>query len=244
VVSPANYLKYVTNYLAEHELLGNGLSVGELASVLNSDFKKDRLIARKETKEIVNKGLEDLSATYSLLAENPSAFALDSIYAVEKMPLSSSQYNYFERDIPLLPIALHGKVMYTSTYWNTLPNMQSVKLKAIEYGCGVAYRFAQNIVKENVIDQNSYLYNVDYTLWRNTAVENYQYVSKALEGLQGMKMKEHIYLSDTVARVTYEDGTMIYINYGSEAISIEGVQIEAESYLRKQSLGNLDHLGE
>lgn len=232
VVSPSKYFVYAKKYTENTTTLGQGLSVGELASILNSNFVQGNYISRSQTKNIVKDSLEYLNNSYNLLAENPSAYTLNYIYGFEKLPLKND-YEIFEYDIPLIPIAIHGKISYTSTYWNDQPNMQQARLKAIEYGSGIAYRFAANITKETTTGQNSFLYNVDYNLWRETALENYQYVSKALNGLNDVPIIEHTYISETLVKVSYEDGSIIYLNYNDEQVELDGIVVDAYSYLRK-----------
>ncbi|MBQ7974971.1 MAG: hypothetical protein IJ300_04720 [Clostridia bacterium] len=232
VVSSDKFLKYAENYTKISQTLGSGISVGELTRTLNSDFTQGSYISRTVAKNTVKESLCQLQGQYNILAENPAAYALNLIYGIEKLPLSSSGYEIFERDIPLIPLALHGKISYTSTYWNSQTDMQKARLKAIEYGSGISYRFAYNIDKEAMNGHNSFLYNVDYTLWKETAAENYRYVSEALKGLNNVPIKSHKYISENVVKATYENGTVIYINYSDEAVVVDGLTINSESYLR------------
>lgn len=45
-----------------------------------------------------------------------------------------------------------------------------------------------------------------------------------------MTIREHVRLEDELIRVTYEDGSRIYLNYGGETAEIDGLTIPAEDY--------------
>ena len=232
VVSSSKYNKFAEEYNEQSKTLGWGISLGEMTRILNSDFSDDGYVSRTKTKENTEKSLQILQNSYAILAEDSAAYAMQYIYGLEKIDLGEDSYKFFERNIPLIPIAIHGKIQYTSTYWNDQPNVQKARLKAIEYGTGVAYRFAKSVDKESVGDQNSFLYNVDYSLRRDTALSNYDYISTALKGLNNVAMKNHTYITDTLIKVEYENGTIIYLNYSNDAVNVDGSQIEGMSYLR------------
>lgn len=231
-VAPARYAQYAQEYAQQAAQLGAGLGLGEFVRVLNSDFSDDQHANRAQALEQVKESLALLQDSFALMAEDPGAYALAALDVLEKLPLESGGQAIWDRDIPLIPLAIHGRMAYTSVYWNDRLDSARTRLKAIEYGSGVAYRFAQDVTKELMETQNSFLFNVDFELRKETAVENYQYVAQALDGLSAVEMTEHRYLTDTLVRVAYENGTVIYINYGGEAAEAQGVTVPAMSYRR------------
>ncbi|MBQ9963638.1 MAG: hypothetical protein IJP14_00770 [Clostridia bacterium] len=232
VVSPRLYTALAKQYVALSDLLGSGLSVGEFARVLNSDYNDEDTVIRCETKAQVQESLQLLSETYDLLAEDPSAETLSNFERVEKLSLTDNGDSLWTRSVPLIPLALHGYIDYTSTYWNDVTDSTETMLKAIEYGSGMAYRLAQNVTKDVTATHNNFLFNVDFNLWKDTITEQYRYVSKALEGLNQVPMVSHEMLTDDVVKVTYQNGTVLYVNYGDASAVVDENTVEAHSYLR------------
>ena len=63
--------------------------------------------------------------------------------------------------------------------------------------------------------------------------ENYKALSKALDGLIDKEIVSHRALSDSVVRVEYEGGSVIYVNYGDTDYTAEGITVNAKDFLRK-----------
>ena len=80
-------------------------------------------------------------------------------------------------------------------------------LKCIEYGSPIAYEW--------VFDETSALY-YGYTL--SDAVDYYTQNKDALGGLSSSIMVSHSFVKDGVAKVVYENGAQIYINYNNYSV--------------------------
>ena len=104
-------------------------------------------------------------------------------------------------------------------------------LTAIETGSGIGFTLAQN-VPEGVLDSDySYLYSMKYDSVRSRAIEAAQYVNKALYGLGGVPITAHSRVGN-ISRTEYQNGTVIYVNHGTESATIDGVSVPAQSYIR------------
>ena len=67
---------------------------------------------------------------------------------------------------------------------------------------------------------------------KDSIYESYEYVSKALEGVYGLKITNHEQIAKDVYKTTYENGTSVYVNYSDEVYNAQGIKIEAQNYLR------------
>jgi len=52
-----------------------------------------------------------------------------------------------------------------------------------------------------------------------------------MRGLNSLRITDHAYLTGSVARTTYEDGTQVYVNYGYEEFRRGRTRVPARSYL-------------
>lgn len=233
VVSPYFYESYIDEYVKHKDRIASGISIGELGWVLNSDFSDKHYSLRADSKEATIKGVETLSDSFEIMAENPNDYLLSKLSFGEKIPTESTGYRYFDESVPFVQMVLHGKFQYTTEYWNEVSNNKKMLLKAIETGSGISYRFTESLEKDDMKDYNSFLYNTDYQLWKEKALENYNYVNIALKGLNNKNIVKHHYIDKDFVQVTYSNGSVIYINYSNVEKTVDDVTIDGLSYLRK-----------
>ena len=73
-------------------------------------------------------------------------------------------------------------------------------------------------------------YATTFDTWKGEAVEIYNRVNEALKHVSGAMIVDHEILDGGVRKVTYDNGVIIYINYGSETQKVDGMEIPAMSY--------------
>lgn len=73
-------------------------------------------------------------------------------------------------------------------------------------------------------------YATTFANWKDTAAETYREVNAALKSVQNEAIVKHEILDENVRRVTYNDGTEILINYGSEPATVGGLTVPARGY--------------
>jgi hypothetical protein len=61
----------------------------------------------------------------------------------------------------------------------------------------------------------------------------YKEANNALKDVMNVPMVGHEILENGVRKVTYENGVVIYINRGSEDVSVDGITIPAKWYVKK-----------
>ena len=74
-------------------------------------------------------------------------------------------------------------------------------------------------------------YATTFASWADEAVENYNYVNAALAPVSGAQMTAHEFLTDTLSKVGYSNGAVIYVNYGDADVQADGYTIPAKDYL-------------
>ena len=116
---------------------------------------------------------------------------------------------------------------------NTAPDPQAKLLQAIESGSIPQYRLAGHLDMAIMDTEYNYLYNIDYSQWKDDMLAGIAYVQEALRGLQGQIIKAHEIRGD-LRRITYEDGTVIYVNYGTAEGNWDGIVIPSCQYRRTE----------
>jgi hypothetical protein len=74
------------------------------------------------------------------------------------------------------------------------------------------------------------LFSSRYSSWSDAIVSNYKEMNDKLRGTWSQTMVDHRRLKDNVVQTTYEDGTRIIVNYGSDAFQIDGHTVPGQNY--------------
>ena len=78
------------------------------------------------------------------------------------------------------------------------------------------------------------MYSVQYELYAEEMKDFYGKLSDALKDVMNVPMQKHEILNEDVRKITYENGTIIYINRGDEEVLADGIRIPAKWYEKKE----------
>ena len=230
IVSPNNYKTVAEKYISKKPV---GISVGRMASVLNSDYNQSKNVLREDAVKCVTEALAAYNkAGIPLLSNDCNQYAFDKVSIIENIsyePLVQSKL--FDLDVPFKQMVLHGAVSYTGAPINSSPDRQYALLKAIETGSGAQYIFTAEADERLAGTDFSYLYYTNYTTDGGRALEEWKTLKAALEGLENFSIVSHE-SNKGLAKTVYENGTVIYVNYTDEDIKTEVGVIKAKDYLR------------
>ncbi len=237
LLSPRFLPYYVGHYIeAMEDIDVSGLSLRDMGSELHADKKRSNLINREEALMVTEAMMDQFQATgKDLMIAGGNGYALEGVKHVVGVPMSATEYFIVDETIPLYQMVTHGCVDYAGMPINTLTtqNEREELLKLVEYGASTRYIFTWEEATEMKYTGLNKFYATTFDAWMDEAVENYNYVNGALSAVSNAQIQEHCSLSATLKKVTYDNGTVIYINYGDEAAEADGVTIPADDYVVK-----------
>ncbi|HCM12318.1 MAG TPA: hypothetical protein DHW85_03970 [Lachnospiraceae bacterium] len=129
-------------------------------------------------------------------------------------------------------MVIHGYIHYTGSELNLIQSADrnDLLLDLIEAGAAPRYVMSwENSDKIKYTGLNN-MYSVQYELWDDEAKDYYAEVSKALKDVVNVAMVKHEILNNSVRKVTYANGMILYINRGSEDALVDGITIPAKWY--------------
>lgn len=131
------------------------------------------------------------------------------------------------KNVPFIQAVLHGEIKYSLEAANLEKDTVKAMLKCVEYGAIPYYRwhYADLTVEENK-DSLHYMNTV------NQAQLLYENAKNLFYDLQGARITAHQQLSKNLYMTQYDGTTKIYVNYGKAAVSVDGVTVDAKSFLR------------
>lgn len=235
LLSPKFLPHYVSHFIKEMEGIDvSGISLRDLGYELHSDKKRTNVINREEALMVVEAQLDALRQSGKrLMVSGGNDYALEGVSHVLSAPMQATEYFIVDESIPLYQMIVHGCVDYTGRAINTLTSddMRADLLRLVEYGASTRYTFTWEAATEMKYTGLNKFYATTFASWVDEAVENYQYVNGALGQVSGAQMISHEALTDTVKKITYSNGTTIYVNYSGADAQADGFTIPAKDYL-------------
>ncbi len=210
-----------------------GISVENLASDLFSDFNSRHYVDRQAAAERNGAAMEKLAESCggALLGSNANAYAWQYLSDIKNVPLDSNRTQLIDQVIPFYAMVLHGYRDYTGGPMNLSGDLNTMLLKSVESGAGLSFQFIcgdNSLLKNTEFDS---LYSVNFEAWKDTALAAWQRVNEAVGDLQGLLIIGHEKLSDDVYCTTYENGTKVIVNYGTQDVQYEGKTVSAQDFL-------------
>lgn len=207
------------------------VSLGTLGYALNSSQDEEFPLNREDSKDYTISSLENISKDYdSVLVEKGNYYTWKYTDTVLDIPLDSSNRITTTAEVPFLGIVLHGYMNYTGEAINMAGDYEYTLLKTIENGANPYFVIAYENIPELKINGYSEYYAVEYGVWKDTIIEEYKKLNEVLSPLQNQLITGHQIIAERVVKVTYENGTEIYLNYNNFAVTADTLEIPAMSY--------------
>jgi hypothetical protein len=77
-----------------------------------------------------------------------------------------------------------------------------------------------------------YYFSAAYTDWADVIA---QMAQELTEATLGQRLVNHEKLAENVYASTFADGSVVYVNYGSKAVSVKGIRIPAMDFVREEA---------
>lgn len=233
LLSPKFLSRYVDGFIRSTETLAlGGVSLRDLGDDLHSDKRRTEVISREEALAIVTAELRKLDSTgRKLLVSGGNSYALPYADAVVGAPLSTGEFFLVDEAIPLYPMVVHGCLDYAGAQINLAESAdwRLELLGLIEYGASCRYAFSWEDAAAMKYTGLSRYYATTFSRWKESAAAFYRELNAALKPVQGVQMVSHERIGD-VARVKYQNGTVIYVNYGTDPAALDGLTVDPRGY--------------
>ena len=233
LISPG-YVEDIVDKLLSSAEKKNVVNLGltGITGKVYSDFRKDST-SRNQAGDYWESALKKASdSTDKLMAAGAYAYAFPYVDVITDVPVYSSQYDVEDASIPFYEIVMSGYASLYGKPLNLSGNTQEMLLRSIEYGVSPSF-LLMTAEGEALLDTDlDYNYSVAYGSWEDE-INDILASFRELEGTFGQRITGHRQLSDNLYATTYEDGTVIYVNYGKEAVTAEGTTVPAMGFARK-----------
>lgn len=208
-----------------------GVAFRDIGSLLSADYNPKDLTPREDVKEMNVATMQKASAAgQKVMIKQGNDYAAIWADLITDMPLVGTKYSIIDASVPFYQIALHGLKDYTGGPINLANNYLDEYLNCVEYGAGLNFTFMAEDGKVLQDTHHTNFFGANYQSWADDAAALITRYQAETAGLNQQRIVSHEKLAEDIAVTGYEDGTKVYVNYGSEDYDADGVLIPARNY--------------
>jgi hypothetical protein len=161
----------------------------------------------------------------------PNAYAWSYIDTYFDTPLYHSQLKIFDETIPLLSTVLAGHMELFSLHLNFNSVGRNQLLRMIDFNVYPSYVVTHNRSSDLKGSDIERYFATEFASWEPTIIEEYSFINDALQSVMGATLVARNRLATDVIANTYDNGIEIVINYGLTSFDLNGVTVDAQSYV-------------
>ncbi len=206
------------------------ISIGNATTLLYSDFSRGDYTRYDAMTEIVDGLKKFKEAGFTILADGANAYALPYVDYVTGVPLTSSNFDIFDYDIPFYSLVIHGLVPYTTKAINASANATDTIMLSIATATPVNYDMMYtNPNKFTDSDYDSLFYS-SYNGWIEPSANAYKLYKENLSDLTNKKITDYERVSTYVTKTTFENGVTVTVDTKNLTVDINGKSVDLAQY--------------
>ncbi len=207
-----------------------GVSFTGITQLLTDFYYKDHYHDASEMAQIYSGIIDKANDQLTTTLTSPNAYLWPYADVINDLPVAGSDYTYTAAEIPFLTIALSGQIPYYVEYVNFQANTQEFFLHLMEQGARPSFLLTWEDPIDLQNSNSSSIYSSRYELYRDMIVTWYNDLSDLFDavGENGVIMN-HERKGDMV-KVTWDNGTQVYLNFGDKPATMEDVTLEKLSF--------------
>lgn len=230
VISPSKLDKYsekIVKSVKSNKY--SAVNILDLGYQLNSDFNSKKPIDRYESREYVQKYLENISKVASVAVNVGSIFSFAYIDEIKNIPVTSSGYHIEDYTVPFYEIVVSGYIPYSVESLNTADDSRVQFLKAVETGAKLQYKWVYEL-PDNITDNSTEYYKYLYKNSYKQVKEYYDEYLPLYKKISSQSITLHTRLTDSLTKTVYSNGTVVYVNYSDVDVEADGLTIKPKSF--------------
>lgn len=209
----------------------SGYCVSDAGQMLYSNYNK-AFTSRQDAAALLSRQSESFGANRKLMVETGNFYMLKNADVVTNLPLTSAiaQDASYET-VPFVQMLLHGIADYSGQAINLADDPQTQMLRSIEYGACPSFTWSyQNLEATDGAQEDAPAVNYADSL--ADAAAFYGKANQTLADLRGARITRHSMVQKNVYCTEYDSSSLIYVNYGEDEATVNGVAVPARSFLR------------
>lgn len=220
------------NLLKTAEKYSAGAAFEDNGNDLSADYYRKNTHSRESVMNLQEAQLKAADDSgMKIMINMGNDYAMPYADMITNMDLRGSEYTILDECIPFYQLALHGYINYTGEPLNICGNEQDELLYSAEYGAGLSF----SLMDESPFALQKTLYTEyygsEYASARDRVVAIYSRYNEELGHTFNQEMTGHKNITSELSCTEYADGTRVYVNYGYNNVTQDGVNVPARDYV-------------
>ena len=215
-----------------------GVSFRGITEVLADFYYKDAYHDTTEMAQIYTGIVKDAGEKMTVTLSAPNAYLWPYADVITDLPIGGSYHTYTDAEIPFLAIALSGQVPYYAEYVNFQANTHEFFLHLMEQGARPAFLLTQEDPIELQNTNSANIYSSKYELYESIIQTWYKDLSALYEAVGEDGVIVNHERSGEMVRVTWDNGTQVYLNFGDKEASFGDVTLDTMKWKVVNANGN------
>lgn len=224
----ASYLQSFVSSAAKKSI--NNIALSGISNTLFSYSYKGGYYSRSSTAKAYADAMNSIDDSTNLIMEEPVAYLWKNTDAFLDMPLGTSDYIYIDQEIPFLSMVLKGIVPMYSDYVNFEANKEEYFLQMVEAGVYPSFYITEKDSSALIYTNSADKYSTKYTTYKDSIINYDSQLRQLSTTLGDATIEKHERFDNDVAKVTYSNNAVVYVNYSSQDQTVDGVTVKALSY--------------
>ncbi len=207
----------------------SGVALTGITQLMADAYESGHYVESGELANRYEQIAQTAAGEYRTILESANAYLWPYAHALSDLPVTGSDYAYVSDDIPLLAIAISGKMPAYIEYVNFQANARRFFLRLVEQGTRPCFLITMEdpIALQNT--NSSDIFSSRWDLYRVTIATWYRDLKTLHEKIDGAAIVGHEIHGD-ITKVTWNNGIRVYLNYGEKDASLDGETIEPMSW--------------
>ena len=207
------------------------LNLGALGYSLNADYTKKETVNRGQALRYITDTLERNSGNLSF--EKGNAYVLKYAGEITHMAGGNSGLPGETAAVPFLQMVIGSNAACSSEPINLKENKRDMLLTCIESGMAPTYLLSYSNTSALKSTDHTEYYAIDYSILKESMLEDYAYVEKAVTAAKGSSIESHEILAEGVTVSTFQNGAKVYVNKTDKDYTADGITVKAKDYTVK-----------
>lgn len=234
ILSPEAMYRKFSEFRREAQKLGvNGLRFEFIGDCLTFNYNNGHYHTSADSLATCLKMLQESREAFGHVSVVGGAVALAQ-YAdlMTEVPYDDSGFQFTTTSVPFYQIVMHGVRDYTGVPGNLSSDLERETLRWVEMGYMPYFELTWDSTEELMYTEYQNLFTAQYTAWIDEVAE----IAKAftvgdLKDVRTAMIMQHECIATDLYKVTYDNGCIVYVNYGSADAQADGLTIPARDYL-------------
>ena len=236
LLRPSVCIKLMENLAKEASKYKAGVGFEDVGYLLSADYNPKRIVTREQVMKMQADALAAIKSDGTkIMISGGNDYAVPYADIITDIELLGKPYQILDYTIPFYEIVLHGLVNYTGESINLSGDVVDSVLRCAEAGAGLYFTFMK--ASGDALSDTEYMeyFAADYDRWKEWAKNYCLRYQEEMAGLNNQYITGHAVLAKGVTATTYENGTVVYVNYNDETYTDGALTVPARDYLVERS---------